>query len=324
MIPKKIVITGGAGYIGSNLCFRLIEQKHSITVIDNFTGNNTFPKFKEIEYINLNIANSENVDVLSKVLQSIDNPIIVHLAGFKSVGGSISSAKTYRDNNLEATKNLLKAMDISKIQDLIFSSTAAVYGNKNSFVNEKSPTFPISKYGEIKLSEENLIEDYVKKSSKHALIFRFFNVIGSLRSDLMEFSGENIMPKLLDCVRNDKRFNIYGDDYPTKDGTCVRDYLDMADLVDAFLIGLEKVHEEQCRIINLGSGRGTSIHEIINEVKLFAPIDIYSANKREGDISEIVADISLAQSLFGWKPKQNLKTTIRNTFAPILRNEIDQ
>ena len=311
---NNILITGGAGYIGSHVAERLIKDKFKVFIIDNLsTGSKKLINNKATFY-KLDITQTNQV---KNILLSRNIDTVIHLAGKLNVLESENHPELYYKNNVQGTKSLLDACKNSFVNTFIFSSSCTVYGNKKKFFKENSKKFPISYYGKTKLECENLIKNYFKGNF---CILRYFNVAGSSASKKIGQINTNdqLFKKLTSEVLKKKPvFNIYGFDYKTKDGTCVRDYIHINDLVDVHLKVLKKLNcTNKSTIINCGYGYGYSVLQIIKEFMKFTKnktVTINYLKKRKGDVEIAVANVSKLKKYLYWKPRfNNLKKIIKD------------
>jgi UDP-glucose 4-epimerase len=301
---KKILITGAAGYIGSCL-FATLEKKYNVFGLDKIKKKKNF-FFK---------ANLLNVNLVDKILKKVKPNIIIHLAGQSTIDG-ISSTQKYVKNNLIATKNLLSLMKKNNIKNLIFSSTAAVYkNNSKNYLTERSKLKPKNIYGITKLKCEKII----KKSKINYVILRFFNAcssIPSLKVGELHEPETHLIPLAINKILNNKVIKIYGNNFKTKDGTCVRDYVHINDLCFAFKNILRKLfspsrYQKKTRIIkkiiNLGSGKGLTNLEVINSIVKIAKKNckLKIVDRRVGDVDKLVCSYKFANSLINWKPQNS-------------------
>jgi UDP-glucose 4-epimerase len=331
---KRILITGGSGFIGSHTCLVYLEKGYEVFVIDSNINSSpiSLDKIKDILHLKgINCKNRlhfykgdlRNKQFLEKIFHSAakeGKPIngVVHLAGLKSVSESNKFSLMYWDNNLTGTINLLMTMDKFSCNTLIFSSSATIYQNSNSnYLDEKSKIKPINPYGNTKFAIEMLLEDIFKNNKRKWKIscLRYFNPIGAHPSGIIGESPlctpNNIFPILLNVANKEiKKLDIFGNDWPTKDGTPVRDYIHIMDLADSHLIAYEflQKNEPQMLKLNIGTAIGTSVLELINVFKRVNNIDIpYQYSKRrKGDNGYVVANNKLAKTIFDWEPKRNI------------------
>jgi len=333
-VNKRILITGGSGFIGSHTCLVYLAKGYEIFVLDSNINSSqiSLEKVKNIllkEGINCDNrlhffkGDLRNKDILEKIFKRSakeGKPIdgVVHLAGLKSVSQSNKNSLMYWDNNLSGTINLLMTMDKYSCNNLIFSSSATIYKNSNNnFLDEKSKIKPINPYGNTKFAIEMLLEDIFKNNKQKWKIasLRYFNPIGAHPSGMIGEnplgSPNNIFPILLNVANREiNKLDIYGNDWPTKDGTPVRDYIHIMDLADSHLIAFEYLQKNEPQIlkVNIGTSIGTSVLELINVFKRVNNIDIpYQYSKRrDGDNACVVANNKLAKGIFGWEPKRNI------------------
>ena len=305
----KILLTGGAGYIGSHVLLSILEQGHKVVVIDDLsTGNkNLIPE--NIELINCNINNEEKI---GKVLQQQKFDILLHFAGFIKVEESVQNPKKYFINNTENAIKLFETCYKHNLNNIIFSSTAAAYGNpiNNSSIQENSELKPLNPYGESKVKTENyLIQN---KHKYNSIILRYFNVAGAdpnFRSGLISDKPTHLIKILSEVVvgKRDK-ISIYGNDYNTTDGTAVRDYIHVSDLADIHLKAASYLLTNKTTdIFNCGYGKGYSVLEVINAAnKLYnSSINFKYDKRRPGDSEKLVSNVDKLHQLIDWMPKYN-------------------
>ena len=305
----KILLTGGAGYIGSHVLLSILEQGHKVVVIDDLsTGNkNLIPE--KIELINCNINNEKKI---GKVLQQQKFDILLHFAGFIKVEESVQNPKKYFINNTENAIKLFETCYKNNLKNIIFSSTAAAYGNplNNSSIEESAELKPLNPYGESKVKTENYLLQ--NKHKYNSIILRYFNVAGadpSLRSGLISDKPTHLI-KILSEVAIGKRdkISIYGNDYNTSDGTAVRDYIHVSDLADIHLKAASYLlTNETTDIFNCGYGKGYSVLEVINAAnKLYNnTINFKYDKRRPGDSEKLVSNVDKLHQLIDWMPKYN-------------------
>ena len=316
----KILITGGLGYIGSHVAVLLIELGNEVILIDNLDNS----KLITLENIN-KITNKDNKFVkcdLSKKEQSYslyslnDIDSIIHLAGYKSVSESVSDPLLYYQNNFLSTLNLIEFMRQKKINKIVFSSSATVYGNKMiSPLKEDYIPEPVNPYGEIKWAIEKLLNSFsISNKNFSGVSLRYFNPIGSHDSGLIGDNPinkpNNIMPIIMEVASREKEvLKIYGNDYNTKDGTGVRDYIHVIDVAEGHLSALKYISNKTGHhVFNLGTGNGVSVLELINVVEDICKTKIpyVFSSRRKGDVSISYADAFKANNKLGWKAKYNL------------------
>jgi len=314
----KILITGGLGYIGSHIS-HLIGNK--AVIIDNLS--NTSLNYKKKLPLAKVYINDVNTRSLKKIF--LENKIIgvVHLASLKAVNESISKPLDYYEQNVISTIDLLKCMENFNINKLIFSSSATVYGNKNkSPLKENMMLNSVNPYGSTKICIEQLIQDYCKSNKKFkAISLRYFNPLGADKiaglSDQPKGVPQNILPVLINSIKNNKTFKIFGNDYQTPDGTCIRDYIHVKDLALAHMLALKKLSRVRGHVpINIGLGKGASVLKII---KLFEKANNISikytfSKRREGDSAISFADNSRAKKILNWEPKLSYEEMLKDAW----------
>ena len=304
----KILLTGGAGYIGSHAAIALLEDGHKVTVIDNLSTGNKKLIPPSANFVNCNI---NDVTTISEILQKEKFDALMHFAGYIEVEESVSNPKKYFDNNTKNSKILFDTCIKNNLKNIIFSSTAAAYGNpiNSEPIKESTDLKPINPYGESKIQSEL----YLKENSQcNFIILRYFNVAGAdpkMRSGLISKKATHLI-KIASEVAVGKRkdITIFGNDYPTPDGTAIRDYIHVSDLADVHLKAVEYlVSKQQSNIINCGYGKGFSVKDVLKIVNQVndKPISIKNGDRRAGDPSMLVSNVSKLHSLFDWQPKYN-------------------
>lgn len=319
---KSVLVTGGLGYIGSHTAVKLIEEGYHVTIMDN-QSNSDIGVLERIERITGVRPNYHNGDVkclssLVSLMGDWEFESVIHFAAYKSVHESIHNPIQYYENNVGGTLNLIQAMHSNNIKNLIFSSSCTVYGEPDSYpVTELTPTKrPKTPYGNSKLICEEIIKD--SSSQVNSVILRYFNPIGNHPSGYLyedpKGIPENLMPYITGVIKGDySKLSVFGDNYDTPDGTAIRDYINVNDLSEAHVKSLDIVGDSPYEIINVGSGNGYSVMEIINTFKKLG-VDIpYSIKgKREGDIEKIWSDNRKSEKCLKWKPEYSLDDTIKS------------
>jgi len=308
--PHNILITGGAGYIGSHVAHLLIDNGYDVTVIDSLiTGNkHLIPSKAKLE-----ICDIANVDKISKIIKTNKFDLVIHFAGLIRVDESVKEPEKYNEFNYEKAKIFLNTCFKNNLKRIIFSSTASIYGNpKEDKVSEESPLNPLNPYAESKLKLENFIIEKSKNEDINYVILRYFNVAGAdekMRSGLISKYSTHLI-KIASEVATGKRDKliINGDDYDTIDGTAVRDYIHVSDLADIHLIsGNHLIKNGQSNIFNCGYGVGFSVKQVIeyyNQI-LDKKIEYEIGIRRVGDSKSVVANSNKFIQNFSWKPKYN-------------------
>jgi len=303
----KILLTGGAGYIGSHVLLSIIENKHEVVVIDDLSTGNKKLIPENIKLINTNINNSEKI---SNVLVEENFDLLLHFAGFIKVEESVQKPDKYFKNNTDNAIELFETCYKHNLQNIIFSSTAAAYGNpsNNESIREDEPLNPLNPYGESKVkTEEYLLNN---KDKFNSIILRYFNVAGAdpeLRSGLIANQPTHLI-KILSEVAIGKREKIciYGNDYNTKDGTAIRDYIHVSDLASIHLEAANYLLEKKIsNIFNCGYGKGYSVLEVINVAKKIygEKIKFEYDNRRPGDAEKLISNVDKLHQHINWKPQ---------------------
>ena len=303
----KLLIPGGAGYIGSHMTRRAQELGHEVIVLDDFSTGHKWA-IKDCEILNLNLLDS---DKLEKALNRKNFDGVIHFAAKSLVNDSMKNPNLYYRNNVLGTLNLLNAMIKNNIENIVFSSSAAVYGNSHKKkIFEDDTKNPINVYGRTKLMVENILKDICSTNTINSICFRYFNAAGAISSGEIgeDHSPEtHLIPNVLNSLKDERnKFQIYGNDYSTHDGTCIRDYIHVMDLADAHLLGLDYLNNNKgFHEFNLGNGEGFSVLEVIKSCEKIVGTKIkYKVSaRRDGDPSILVADSSLARKMIGWEPK---------------------
>ena len=311
----KVLITGGAGYIGSVTTAYLFDNGFEVNVLDNLSTGHERSIDKRAKFFLGDILESDSI---TNAMTGCD--AVVHLAGKAIVSESVLKPDFYMENNHLGTLNILNSMKELSVNKLVFSSTCAVYGNPISkLIAEDHPTNPINPYGESKLMADNEINRFSKANNLTSISLRFFNVGGSYKSRANNLFGEShdeethLIPKIL----NSKSVNIYGRDFESPDGTCVRDYVHVVDLARAIKLALEKQNLGHHKIYNLGSGKGSSVLEVIAEAEkvILSEIVKNDGPAKDGDPAYLVADSKLANTELGWISQFSLNKIIEDSYA---------
>ncbi len=328
----RILITGGTGFIGSHTCISLLSKDYDLFVIDSLKNSSkkSLKKIKEIfkkdnkdissnlSFFEGDLKNKKFLDNIFKKAQKDGNPItgVIHFAGLKAVAESVSKPLLYWNNNVLGSYNLIKCMEENNCRTIVFSSSATVYGNTSEdLLKEDSPLAPTNPYGTTKLSVENLLKDINQNKNWRIAILRYFNPIGAHKSGLI---GENplqkpnnIFPIIINSAYTQEKLKVFGNNWPTKDGTCIRDYIHVMDLAEGHLKSLKYLIENdpQLLTLNIGKGKGISVIELIktfeNANNVSVPFEF--DKRRDGDVCNLVADNSKARSLLNWTPAKSLK-----------------
>ena len=304
----KILVTGGAGYIGSHAVKRLLEGGYNVVVLDNLDRGHRQAVSKEVELEELDLRQTE---AITEALKRHRIDCVMHFAALAYVGESVTDPLRYYDNNTAGTLSLLQAMHDATVKKLVFSSTCATYGEPDQMpMTENIPQCPINPYGWSKLFVERILQDYLAANQDFSYAaLRYFNVAGSAADGSLGEDHEpetHLIPVLLNTALG-KRPNatIFGEDYATEDGTCIRDYIHVQDLVDAHAAVMQALEPGQARFYNLGIGKGYSVKQVVEAVKKVTGVDlnIEIGPRRPGDPPQLFSDPSKIQRELGWKAK---------------------
>jgi UDP-glucose 4-epimerase len=314
---KTWLITGGAGYIGSHIVDELLQNGSNVVIYDSLQAGLElrvdYLRAKHACEVPLIVADIRDKEKFEEILKKYGVSGIIHCAALKSVDESIEKRNEYMEVNYHATVSILEIAKKANVKSFIFCSSAAVYGSPNTkeLIKESDPTNPMSPYGETKLLAENSVESYLSETGANGSSFRFFNVIGSTSFELADNSKGNLVPIVINKLKNGERPIIYGNDYPTADGTCVRDYVDVRDLAGAIVCATKYVGKLP-PAINIGAGREVSVFEVISTVIRIQKVNVIPifGERRGGDPARLCADISLARKLLDFVPKYSLVESI--------------
>jgi UDP-glucose 4-epimerase len=311
-----VLVTGGAGYIGSHIVRAFGLAGLECIVVDDFSSGHREFVPSDVELIDSNILDTT---IVAKAMVEHEVEAVVHLAGFKYAGVSVQRPLHTYEQNVQGTVSLLQAMHEADVDKIVFSSSAAVYGTPDvDIVTEQTPTAPESPYGESKLIGEWLLRDAARAFPLHHTSLRYFNVVGSAIPDLYDTSPHNLFPLVIEALLEGRTPRIYGDDYPTPDGTPVRDYIHVADLADAHVVAAQKLLAGTPleRVYNLGSGDGVSVREIMTAVAEATGRDFEPevVERRPGDPARIVASGELAGRDLGWAMHQTLNDMVTSAW----------
>ena len=307
MSKKSILVVGGAGYIGSHMVALLVEQGYHVVVYDNLVSGHA----DAVQNVELCVHDLADIHALKKVFSTDAFTAVLHFAGFIQVGESVQDPAKYYQNNLINTLHLLETMRTFQVKHIIFSSTAAVYGEPHyTPLDIHHPLNPVNPYGKSKLMVEQVLQDYDRAYGIKYIALRYFNAAGA---DPQGRLGErhqpetHLIPLALQAVsKRGQPLAIFGRDYPTFDGTCIRDYIHVTDLCQAHLLALQKLEQEpKSAVYNLGNGTGFSVQQVMNVVEQVTgqKIPLVDAPRRSGDAAILVADAVLAKQELGWQPQ---------------------
>lgn len=312
----NVLVVGGAGYIGSHAVSLLKNQGHNAIIYDDFSkGHKEVGQILSVKIVEGDLGDKAK---LKEIFISEKIDVVMHFAAFIEVGESVVDPAKYYENNVAKVLKLLDAMVESNVLKFIFSSTAATFGEPiMEKINEEHPQNPINPYGQSKLMVEKILKDYEKAYGMKSVVFRYFNACGSDMSGIIGESHDpesHLIPLILQAAsgRRDS-IKVFGTDYATQDGTCIRDYVHVYDLAQAHILGMEKmIKDNQSFNYNLGSGSGYSVKEIIDNVKKVTGKDfkVEYVERRAGDPGILIADSTKAEKELDWKPQYSLEQIV--------------
>jgi len=312
----NILITGGAGYIGSHITEQLIKNKETIIILDNLITGYKKLINKKAKFFKADIKNKSKI---IKIIKDNDITSIIHLAAYLNVSEAEKNKKKYYQNNIIGTKNLLEACKNSNVKNIIFSSSCSVYGNVKGSVNENKKLNPQSYYAYTKYKGEELIKRLSSKYKFKYGILRYFNVAGASPSgkigEIEKSHGHLIKNLAIQSLRKKPRIKIFGNDYKTKDGTCIRDYIHVSDLADIHIKSIDYLKKnKKSTILNCGYGKGYSVQQIVNIFKKIKKnVEVQYQKRRPGDIAQVYANTKKFKKILKWRPKyNNLKLIIKS------------
>ncbi len=327
-----ILVTGGAGYIGSHTCVELLQAGRDITVFDNFCNSHpeSLERVQRITGKQLRVIRGDIRDrsALVTALRESGAQAVIHFAGLKAVGESVQQPLAYYDNNVVGSLRLLEAMGNCGVKTLVFSSSATVYGDPQRLpLTEDHPLSATNPYGQTKLTVEHMLRDLQRSDTSWRIgILRYFNPVGAHASGLIgedpQGTPNNLMPFVAQvAISRRPHLNVFGNDYPTKDGTGVRDYIHVVDLAIGHLNALEALeratHQTECLTVNLGTGTGYSVLDIVQafEQASSKQVAYKVAPRRPGDVAACYADPGKAAALLGWRAKRTLSEMCADTWT---------
>ncbi len=302
MSKSKCLVTGGAGYVGSVVAAHLLAAGHAVTVLDDLSTGH-----REAVPDGASFVEGRIQDAARWLDGSYD--AVLHFAAYSQVGQSVADPEPYWRNNVGGTADLLAAMRDADVRRLVFSSTAATYGEPATVpITEDAPTAPTNPYGATKLAVDHMIASECAAHGLAAVSLRYFNVAGAYgRYGERHAPETHLIPLVLQVALGQREeISVYGDDYPTPDGTCIRDYIHVADLAEAHLLALDAAHEGEHLVCNLGNGNGFSVHEVVETARKVTghPIPQRTAPRRAGDPAVLVASADRAAERLGWRPRR--------------------
>ena len=331
---KKILVTGGTGFIGSHICTSLLKSGNEVYILDslsNSTKNSLknlklifskqkFDISKKLYFFKGDLRDKESIDSVFKKVKNKGNCIdgVIHLAGLKSVAESVNNPIKYWENNVIGSFNLFKSMLENNCKTIVFSSSAAVYGNaKDEILKESANINPLNTYASTKFTVENLLKNIyeTKKEDWRIAILRYFNPIGAHDSGLIgenpREKPNNIFPLIINAAYEKKNLEVFGNDWPTHDGTCIRDYIHVSDLAEGHLKALNYLFKNKKKLVdlNIGTGKGYSVLDLIKTFETANNVEVpfIFTNRRDGDCCALVANNLKAKQILNWNPLRSLE-----------------
>ena len=316
-IVKNVLITGGAGYIGSHVTETLLKKNKKVFLVDNLSAGHKKLINKKAKFFKLDIANKHGI---KKIIEKYKIDSIIHLAAHLIIGEGQKKPKKYYKNNVLGTKKLMEACKNSTVKNFIFSSTAAIYKEGQYKVSENSMIKPKSVYGKTKIKAENLIINFAKKNKINYGILRYFNIAGASPSGkigLINKKSDHLFKNFSsEIMKKRPKLKIYGSDYKTKDGSCIRDFIHVSDIAQIHYLILEKINKLKIsKILNCGYNKGISVLEVAKEFKKQSSkkVNIIFTKRRKDDLIKIIASNKKLKNFVKWRPKfDNLSKIVKS------------
>jgi UDP-glucose 4-epimerase len=323
----RVLVTGGAGYIGSHTCVELLKAGHEVFVVDNLCNGHeaALERVRGITNCELQFTNADirDANALDNIFNTFKPEAVIHFAGLKAVGESVANPLKYYEVNVGGSISLLSAMSKAECNNIVFSSSATVYGDPQYLpYDEEHPTNPVNPYGRTKLMIENMIKDWTKVDTKRkGTVLRYFNPVGAHESGQI---GEepigipnNLMPYIAQVADGRREYlNIFGNDYETADGTGARDYIHVVDLALAHIGALNQSKLDNFEVLNIGAGKSTTVLELVSKFEEISGVPIKSKYlpRRDGDLAAFWANPSKASEKMSWKAERNIKKVCEDTW----------
>lgn len=318
-MSHTVLITGGAGYIGSNCALTLLERGYKVIILDNLSRGHVeiVQKLPQATFVHGNIDDAE---ALTGIVRHHQPAAVMHFAAYAYVGESVTEPARYYQNNVLATLQMLEILRAEGLKKIIFSSTCATYGTPEKLpITETTPQAPVNPYGESKLMVEKILRDLGAAYGLESVIFRYFNAAGAHPSALIGECHDpetHLIPLALDATLNRPPLKVFGGDYPTPDGSCIRDYIHISDIAAAHILGLEYLLSGgRSEVFNIGTGTGNSVFEVIKTVEQVTgrAVQYSVAPRRAGDPAVLVAEATKLKRELGWSPQYPTLTEIIET-----------
>jgi len=314
---RATLVTGGAGYIGSHVVRLLAQRGEQVVVLDDLSSGD-LGRIPDVPFVYIDLAAPDALDAIERALVDYRITSVMHFAARKQVGESVAAPTSYFDCNVGGLTNLLAAMERAGVQELVFSSSAAVYGEPEAAtITESTPCVPVNPYGQSKLIGEWMTHNAATAWGLRVANLRYFNVAGTGWPDLADRVATNLVPIVINAALDGVAARVFGTDWDTPDGSCVRDYIHVLDLAEAHLAALDHLRRGGTEsVFNLGTGRGSSVLEVIRRVSECSGIDmqVEASPMRPGDPASVVADPSRANEVLGWRSTRTLQDIVQTAW----------
>ncbi len=314
------LVTGGAGYIGSHIVASLQAHGYAAVVVDDLSSG-VITRIPGISLLEADISDEASIDAMTQFMRENQVTAVIHTAALKSVPESVADPLSYYRVNIGGTVNLIESMKRAGVTNFVFSSTAAVYGMAKGEVTEDSPTMPINPYGETKLASEDLLRALNEVGQVRAASLRYFNVAGTATDALADNFATNLIPQVLRRIVDGQSPKVFGTDYETKDGSCERDYIHVADLADAHILALTAIEKAGSQwafdVFNVGTGTAYSVIEVVERAIAAsgASVELEVDARRPGDPARIVANPAKIRSVLGWRHSHDLDDMVNSAWS---------
>jgi len=315
-----VLVTGGAGYIGSHIVHALRDAGTAVVVVDDLSSG-VAARVGDVPMLRADLSDPCTVPTVAAFMTRHDVDAVVHLSALKRVEESVADPARYYHQNVGQTTHVLTSMEVAGVRNLVFSSSAAVYGETGTApVQETDPTRPVNPYGASKLAGEDLLRWAAAAGRVDVTALRYFNVAGAACPQLADTSRTNLVSILVGRLRAGLPLTVFGDDYPTPDGTCIRDYVHVQDVADAHVLALARTRGAGFAVFNIGTGTGTSVLEVVDALRSVSGVDVEPLRgpRRPGDPAVVVACADAFTSATGWRARRTIEAMVRSSLAGAL------